>query len=47
MKRILLVEYHNTLREALGAALNGQPDLEVSAQSASLAQGALPLPKVV
>jgi DNA-binding NarL/FixJ family response regulator len=39
MTRMLLVEDHNTLREALAVALNRQPDFEVGAQTASLADG--------
>jgi DNA-binding NarL/FixJ family response regulator len=36
---MLLVEDHNTLREALAVALNRQPNFEVGAQTASLADG--------
>jgi DNA-binding NarL/FixJ family response regulator len=39
MTCILLVEPHNVLRETLASALNRQPDFEVGAQTASLAEG--------
>jgi DNA-binding NarL/FixJ family response regulator len=37
VSRILLAEEHNAVREALADALNRQPDFEVVAQTASLA----------
>jgi two-component system response regulator DevR len=41
MNRILLVEEHNTLREALASALDRQPDFTVGAQTASLGDATL------
>jgi two-component system, NarL family, response regulator DevR len=38
MNRILLVEDHNVVRDALASALNREPDLEVGAQTRSLAE---------
>ena len=39
MNKILLVEDHNALREALASGLNQQPDMEVVAQTGSLGEG--------
>src|SRR3712207_4828966 len=38
MKRILLVEDHAAFREAMYSVLKQEPDLEVAAQAASLAE---------
>jgi DNA-binding NarL/FixJ family response regulator len=39
MSRVMLVDDHQLVREAVARALDGEPDLEVVAQAGSLAEG--------